>query len=117
MPDDCFFVASALGVKGHARVIAAAAGLQRGEDLAVEHRLPVGGNLLCDRQPADLVAKTQADSLIDQEPGRTEFVQRSLPIGEQARVDPQAHERGRLEYLPGRVAEPPGTREDRVTRR
>ena len=83
----------------------------------MDHRLPVGGDLLRDRQPGDLVPKAQPDSLIDQQSGRAEFVQRSLPVGEQARVDPQAHERGRLEYLPGRVAEPPGTREDRVPRR
>lgn len=83
----------------------------------MDHRLPVGGDLLRDRHPGDLVPKAQADSLIDQQPGRTELVQRRLATGEQAHVDPQAHERGRLEYLPGRVAEPTGPRENRVTRR
>ena len=83
----------------------------------MDHRLPVGGDLLRDRQPGDVVPEAQPDALIDQQSGRTEFVQRSLLVSEQAHVDPQAHERGCLEHLPGRVAEPSGTRQDRVTRR
>ena len=65
MPDDCFSVTSTLSVEGHARFIAAGVDEQRVEDLRVDHRLPVGGDLLGNRQPGDLVSKAQADSLID----------------------------------------------------
>ena len=61
--------------------------------------------------------KPQAGSLIDQQSGRSELIQRGFSIGEQARVDSQAHQRGRLECLPSRIAEPSGPRQDRITRR
>ena len=80
MPDDRFFVSGTLGMEGHPRVVAAAVDVQRVEDLGVDHCLPMGGDFLHDRQPADLMPKTQAESLIDQQARRAQFVQRGLPV-------------------------------------
>ena len=114
-------VARRLRVEGHASVVIAPEGVQRGQHQRVDRLAPVPGDSVRHRQPGDLMAEPNPRAVADQQAALEQLIQNRRQAAshrlQQSRLDPRPGQRRDIEYLARVAAQLRGPRQHRIARR